>query len=126
MTGKPGRQILSVAAIVLAVAGVAAMFAPDEIGRSLAPGSSAGGSLALQLAGSGLLGFACMDWMSRGVRIGGIYGRPLAIGNLVLCTTAALALAKAAPSTPVVILAILFGALALAFAWLAFAHDPLD
>jgi hypothetical protein len=125
-----GRLILTLAAMALLAAGIAAMFAPDELGQWLSGSRSPGLSLAIQLAGSGLLGFACLDWMSRGNRIGGIYGRPVAIANLALCTTAAFALGKAAVGShhpaAIATLAIAFGALALAFAWLAFAHDPLD
>lgn len=126
----PGRLILSLSAIVLGLAGAAAMFAPDELGGLLGEPRSPALSLAIQLAASGLIGFACLDWMSRGSRIGGIYGRPVAIGNLALCTTAALALGKTAADAhdPVAIIALasVFGALALAFAWLAFVRDPLD
>ena len=125
-----GRMILTLAAMALLAAGIAAMFAPDELGQWLAGSSSPSQALAIQLAGSGLLGFACLDWMSRGNRIGGIYGRPVAIANLALCTTAAFALGKAAVGShhphAILALAIIFGTLALAFAWLAFAHDPLD
>ena len=126
---RPGRLILSLSALILGLAGVAAMFAPDEIGHYVAGEKSSALSLAIQLAGSGLLGFAFLDWMGRGIRIGGIYGRPVAIANLVLATTAALALGKAAAGAPhpgLIALTAIFGALAVAFAWLAFAHDPLD
>jgi len=126
---QPGRLILSICALILGLAGVAAMFAPEEIEYYVAGANSPALPLAIQLAGSGLLGFAFLDWMSRGIRIGGIYGRPVAIANLVLTTTAAFALGKAAAGAPhpgLIALTAVFGALAVAFAWLAFAHDPLD
>ena len=126
---QPGRLILTLSAFILALAGGAAMFAPHEIGHYVSETPSPALSLAIQLAGSGLFGFAFLDWMSRGIRIGGIYGRPVAIANLVFATTAALALGKAAADAPhvgLISLTAIFGALALAFAWLAFAHDPLD
>ena len=122
----PGRLILTAAALVFFASGIAAMFAPDELGRLLDESASPGLSLAIQLVGSGLLGFACLDWMSRGNRIGGIYARPIGIANMVLCTTAALALGKAAQQSAAIAgLSLLVGAFALAFAWLVFVHDPL-
>ena len=84
--------------------------------------------MAVQFAGSGLLGFAALDWMSRGNRIGGIYGRPLGIGNLLLFTTAALTIGRAAWAgglpIPLIVVGGVFAVLAASFAWLVFVHDP--
>ena len=124
-----GRSILTLSALVLAVLGLTTLFAPDELVRSLQPEASPTIAAALQVAGSGLLGFAILDWMSRGTRIGGIYARPLAIGNLVLFTVGTLSIIKAALAERLpaagLILGAVFLALATAFAWLAFSHDPL-
>jgi hypothetical protein len=35
----------------------------------------------VQILGALYLGFAVLNWMSKGVRMGGIYARPLAMGN---------------------------------------------
>lgn len=126
----PGRLILTASAIVLAIAGAAALFAPDELARMLGAAPSPVLSTAIQLVGSGFLGFAALNWMSRGNRIGGIYARPLGIGNLLLFTTAALTLGRAAaggqlPHAGWVACAVL-GMLAAGFAWLVFVHDPLS
>ena len=39
--------------------------------------------LVVQAAGALYLGFAMVNWTARGTVIGGIYGRPVALGNLV-------------------------------------------
>ena len=123
-----GRMILSSSAAILFLLGAAAQFAAEEVAHLLDPAASRSLPLAVQLAGSGMLGFGALNWMSRGVRIGGIYGRPLGIGNLLLSVTAALTLGRAAwvGGLPIALsgLAIVFAALALAFAWLVFANDP--
>ena len=123
-----GRLILTSSAIILFLLGAAAQFAAEEVGHLLDPAASRGLVVAVQLAGSGMLGFAALNWMSRGVRIGGIYGRPLGIGNLLLFVTAALTLGRAswADGLPIALsgLAGVFAVLALAFAWLVFANDP--
>ena len=125
-----GRIILTLSAVILFVAGGLALFAPAELARALDPAGSRGVQIIIQLLGSGFLGFALINWMSRRNRIGGIYSRPLGMGNLLLFATAALTLGKAAtaeslPVTAIGVCAVL-AVLAASFAWLVFAHDPLS
>jgi hypothetical protein len=54
--------------------------------------------LLVQVAGALYLGFAAMNWMGRDQLIGGIYSRPLVIGNLLHFLTAGLAMLKVAAS----------------------------
>ena len=124
-----GRLILTLSALILFAVGGAGLFAADDLARLFDAGGSKILALAIQLTGCGLLGFAALNWMSRGNRIGGIYARPIGIGNLLLFTTAGLTIGKAtlAGSLPVIVTAvgIIFAILAIAFAWLVFVHDPL-
>ena len=124
-----GRLILLLSALILFAVGGAALFAADEVARLFDAGGGKGLALAIQLSGCGLLGFAVLNWMSRGNRIGGIYARPIGIGNLLLFTTASLTIGKAAlaGSLPIIVTAVgvVFAVLAIAFAWLVFVHDPL-
>jgi hypothetical protein len=125
-----GRFILTLSAVALFIGGGACLFAPDELARLLDPTTARGLPVAIQLLGGSFLGFALMNWMSRRNRIGGIYARPLGIGNLLLFTTGALTLGKAvsAGSLPAAAEAVcaLFAAIAASFAWLVFVHDPLS
>lgn len=117
-------RLLSLAALVLAVCGVTFNFLPQETGARLGIGPSAGAVAMLELLGVALLGFAAVDWMSRGAPVGGIYGRPLALGNLLLFGAGGLSLARGATAGgPAELLgpaAAVFLALAAAFAWLTF------
>ena len=82
--------------------------------------------LAIQVTGALYLGFAFLNWMAQGHLIGGIYSRPVAVGNFGHFTVAALALLKGVMSgqhdLPVVIAAAVYAAFAIAFALVLFRH----
>lgn len=124
----PGRLILTLSAAVLFLAGGSALFAAEELALAFDPAPSRGEPIAVQLVGSGFLGFALLNWMSRRNRIGGIYARPLALGNMTVFLTAALTLGKAATTEDIPAAAVglcaVFAFLAASFAWLIIAHDP--
>jgi hypothetical protein len=73
------RVVLGAGGITMATAGLLLQFTPLESLARL--GIEARDTLVPQLFGGLLIGFAMLNWMSRGVRIGGIYARPLAVGN---------------------------------------------
>lgn len=86
------KLLLGASAIVMGAAGLAASFAPDEIAATLGLGSAA---LLIQLLGALLFAFAMVNWLARGSLIGGIYNRPVAVGNIAHFVIGALALSKA-------------------------------
>lgn len=88
------RLLMRASAVALGVFGASASFLPQEI--LVRTGTSPGGfsSVLVQLAGALYLGFAMLNWMAQGSVMGGIYGRPVAIGNLAHFTIGALALLK--------------------------------
>lgn len=90
------RLLMSASALTLLLLGVPCVFAPDIVLAKL--GSSGAGAelLVVQVAGALYCGFAAINWMGRGNLIGGIYGRPVAMGNLLHFTAAGLAIAKSA------------------------------
>ena len=118
-----------VSALILFAVGGAALFAAAELAHFFGAGGSNSLALAIQLTGCGLLGFAALNWMSRGTRIGGIYARPIGIGNLLLFMTTSLTIGRAAfaGTFPVIVsvVGVIFAVLAIVFAWLVFLHDPL-
>ena len=57
-------------------------------------------TVALQLLGALSLGFAMLDWMARDMALGGIYGRPIVVANLLHFVSGALALVKALLRNP--------------------------
>ena len=72
---------VTIAALCLAAAGILLLFAPQEVGAALLPGTRA--DALFQLLGAALLGFATMNWTARGAALGGIYGRAVVVGNLM-------------------------------------------
>ncbi|AWM32196.1 hypothetical protein [Hymenobacter nivis] len=94
------KLLLGASAGLMAAVGLVLQFAPQEVlayagypARGLAP-------VAVQLLGALYLGFALLNWMAKGVRMGGIYARPLAVGNLLHFVAGALALFRYAIRTP--------------------------
>lgn len=127
------RAILSTTAVLAGAAGLAALFAPDEILRALTTGGAAAAmppaaAFVLQLCGGALFGFAMLNWAARGTKVGGIYGRPLALGNLVQWGAGAATwthLWRAGVHAPAVVAATLVWlACTCAFGYLMFFHDP--
>ncbi len=78
----------------MAVCGVALLFVPHEILNYFGTPSSGIGVLFVQLAGALCFGFAMMNWMAKTVLIGGIYARPLAVGNFTQFLIGAIGLLK--------------------------------
>jgi hypothetical protein len=88
------RLLLTASALVMAVLGLAAIFLPREILEKLHQTSVGPLPLLVQILGALYLGFAMQNWMAKQSIIGGIYNRPLTMGNLVHFLVAALSLAK--------------------------------
>lgn len=97
MARMTSRWMMSASAAFLAALGLAATFLPQEI---VAGGGEPGGAngylvLLVQIAGGLYLGFAMLNWSVRDMVIGGIYNRPIALGNLLHFLIVALALLRA-------------------------------
>ena len=80
--------------IFLGSQGIILTFMPDKIISGLSITSEPISILLLQLLGALYLGFAILNWMAKGSLIGGIYNRPIAIGNFMHFLVGALALIK--------------------------------
>jgi hypothetical protein len=90
------KILMSACAIFLAGLGGFLSFLPDEIISSLGITSNPITTLSFQLLGSLYLAFAMLNWMAKGSLIGGIYNKPIAIGNFMHFGVGALALIKVA------------------------------
>ncbi len=74
---------MAISATFMAVLGLSATFLPQE---ALAYAGYPAKGLAVvfvQVTGALFLGFAFLNWMARGTLIGGIYSRPVAMGNFM-------------------------------------------
>ncbi len=87
-------------ALFMGMVGLALTFAPQEILHRFGSGATNWELTLAQLCGALYCGFALMNWTAKGMLLGGIYGRPVVIGNLVHFTMGALLLLKmsSAPS----------------------------
>jgi hypothetical protein len=89
------RLLMTLSAAFTAALGVAGSFLPQEILAAFGSAPDWFPIIVVQIAGALSLGFAIVNWMARGNLIGGIYGRPIALGNFMHFTVAAIVLLKA-------------------------------
>lgn len=121
------RLLMRVAALLLGVAGLAASFLPQEVLASFGAMPVPATVVLVQLVGAAYLGFAFLNWMAQGNAIGGIYSRPVAIGNLSHFMIGGLALLKSGvvqSTWPALAFAVVYAVFAALFAYVAFAHSP--
>ena len=121
------RFLMSASAVVLGAVGVFLLFVPDVALMVAGVAALPATMVIAQLIGVLYLGFAVLNWMSRGNTIGGIYARPLAVANVMHFASGAAVLVKALSrgATPAAfwILAAVYVVFALAFATLLW-RDP--
>ncbi len=98
--------------------GIAATFAPHELLRAGGTAPTPMLAILVQLLGALYFGFAMVNWLARGSTIGGIYNRPLLVGNLAHFVIGAFALGRAAldGGTALIVPAIVYAIFAIAFA----------
>jgi hypothetical protein len=122
---------MSLAAALLAAAGLALLFAPSEVQR-IATGSITEPlpPVLLQLWSAALLALAATNWTGRGMVLGGIYGRALVLGNSMHWTVGSLVMLRAALDRPASaglwMAAVVYGLFAVAFARLLGRHPGPD
>jgi hypothetical protein len=120
------KLLMTLSAAVMAALGLAASFLPQEILAYARATSDPHGALLIQVTGALYLGFAMLNWMARGNTIGGIYSRPIALGNFLHFVVAAIALLKTAGAgvhDPVLVTALMvYAAFAAWFGLVLFVH----
>lgn len=88
------KLLMSASAILMLAIGIACSFAPAELLQYLNMTDAKHFQLVIQLFGAIYLGFGMVNWMGKANLIGGIYSKPVAIGNFMHFAVAALALIK--------------------------------
>jgi hypothetical protein len=120
------KMVMSVSSFVLGAIGIVLTFIPEEIARyANLVGDLILPIIMLQLMGALYFSFAMINWTAKANLIGGIYGRPIAIGNLTHFVIGALALAKAyfASYTSIIVVpAIIYLSFAILFVAIFFTH----
>jgi hypothetical protein len=112
--------------VALGLAGLAASFGPSELLRALGSPATEPLPVLVQLLGGLYIAFAITNWTAKDNVIGGIYSRPVSLGNCVHFTTGSLALAKQQLShdisIPLIVLLIAYTLFAVSFGWLVFGY----
>ena len=76
------KILMVTSAVFMMISGLGLTFIPQEIFEFLNAGLDPSSVLFAQLLGSLYLGFGMLNWMSKNSVIGGIYNKPLVVGNL--------------------------------------------
>jgi hypothetical protein len=122
------RLLMRASVVFLGVLGIAATFLPEEILVRAGTPPVGLSVILVQITGALYLGFAMLNWMAQGNMIGGIYSRPVAIGNLAHFTIGGLGLLRSllAGKYALEVIAVTAGyaAFAVLFALVAFRHSP--
>lgn len=122
------KRFMELTAIVLGLAAVALIFAPDLVLSHLAIQPAGAATALAQLYGAALFGFAQLFWVARGMLLGGIYGRAVVVGGFSHAFVGVLVLLHAlrlATGNPVVWAACaVYAVLAIAFGKLMFGRGP--
>lgn len=118
------KILLISSCIFLGISGAILTFIPDEIISSLSITTNSISTVLLQLLGALYLGFAMLNWMTKESLIGGIYNKPLVIGNLMHFGVGAFALIKLVSkiqihSELIISLAIVYAVFAILFAYVS-------
>jgi hypothetical protein len=90
------KILMTSSALVLAIIGILLSFLPHETAEYLNVEPNIITILFLKIMSALYLGFGILNWMAKGTLIGGIYNRPIAIGNLMHFGVGAIALFKIA------------------------------
>lgn len=125
-TGQPrtfARLVMTASAALLTGIGAVLTFASREAAVGL-DFSAPAAEISLEMLGALCLGTGMTNWMSRRNLLGGIYGRPLGVGNMVHFVVGSFALQRVAGTGsmpqvawPLFVIYLLF---ALSFAWIVF------
>lgn len=116
------KLLMTASSIILGIIGLSLSFIPIEITEYLNLDTNIISTLSFQLLGALYLGFSMMNWMAKGSTIGGIYNRPIAIGNFMHFGVGAFALVKLVSSIEMhqeifISLTVIYAIFALSFAY---------
>ena len=103
------KTLMTASSIFMGLIGIALSFMPGEVLEALGQMPNKTFTLILQLTGALYFGFAMTNWMAKATLIGGIYSRPLSIGNFSHFLVAGLALLKASFSNSITTSTYIYG-----------------
>lgn len=120
------KLLMSASSLFMGIVGIVFLFLPVELLNYAELTPSFIHTLFIQIFGGLYLGFALMNWMGRGNLIGGIYSKPVAMGNFTHFFIGGITLIKVAfsyPEMPLLwIIATIYGTFGTLFALVAFGN----
>ena len=118
------KLLMTISAFILGVAGIILSFIPQEVSHFLSMTEST--PIVFQILGALYFGFAMLNWTAKANLIGGIYSKPVAIGNFTHFLIGGFALIKLLPDNTSGIsiwaCAILYSIFALLFGYVLFTN----
>jgi len=118
------KLLMTISSLILGLAGIIALFAPDVLLKMLYVPAVNSLSVLVQLTGALYFSFALMNWTAKDSTIGGIYARPVSLGNFGHFFTGTLILAKYLFSVEftlsILLVLTVYAVFALIFYWLVF------
>ena len=120
------KSTMTASAVLMTLMGITLSFMPQEVwGYFGSTDPSRLNTVLIQVSGALYFAFGLTNWTAKANLIGGVYGRPIAIGNLCHFTIATLALVKAyfaAGEVALLIPTIVYFFFAIAFSIIFFTH----
>ena len=120
------KILMTTTSLVLGLAGLFALFAPDVLLAMLGVPLTDPLSLFIQLLGALYFSMALMNWTAKDSAIGGIYARPVSLGNFAHFFMGTLLLIRYQLSNEfnpfMVMTLIMYAIFASVFYWLVFRH----
>lgn len=115
---------MTITSLILALAGVLALFAPAVILALVHVTITAQLMVLIQLLGAFYFSFALMDWTAKDSAIGGIYARPVSLANFSHFLMGTLILGKHLSASefnlPILLTTLVYAVFAVIFYWLVF------
>lgn len=116
---------MTVSAVVMGITGIILSFLPHETLNHFNASTTISDPLILQILGALYFAFAMVNWTAKANLIGGIYARPIAIGNLTHFIVGGLALIKnyfSQHDVTILMLALVYMVFAVLFSIVFFRH----
>jgi len=118
------KLLMTSSALILGLAGVLALFAPDVLLSTQGAAVAGTTSALVQLMGALYFSFALMNWTAKDSLIGGIYARPVSLANFSHFFAGVLLLLKHQLSNEmnlsIFVVLIVYAVYAACFYWLVF------
>ena len=118
------KILMTTSSLVLGLAGLFALFAPENLLAMLGVPMVNPLSVFIQLMGALYFSIALMNWTAKDSIIGGIYARPISLGNFAHFFSGTLLIAKHLLSngfnTSILLMLVVYAIFASLFYWLVF------